>query len=43
MYLLPHCGFLKFYELLILKTSLIDKEIPTLPKQSFAIKKGSPR
>lgn len=39
---LPRCGFLRFYELLILKTSLIYKEMPTLPEQSFAMEKGSP-
>lgn len=40
--LLPHCGLLKFYELLISRTNQISKEIPTLPEESFAMEKGSP-
>lgn len=33
MSILPHCGLLKkFYELLILKTILVFKEMPTLPE-----------
>lgn len=42
MYLLPHCGLLRFYEFLVLKTNLISKEMPTVPEQSFAMEKGSP-
>lgn len=40
--LLPHCGLLKFYELLISRTNQISKEMPTLPEESFAMEKGSP-
>lgn len=40
--LLPHCGLLKFYELLISGTNRISKEMPTLPEESFAMEKGSP-
>lgn len=42
MFLLPHCGLLKFYELLISRTNLISKEMPTLPEESFATEKGRP-